>query len=64
MKLLNRYRDWCHERRIRALFLRLHSWTENEPLSRPELWVQFGELVAARSVDQVARIERDKGLRG
>lgn len=64
MKLLDRYRDWRHERRIRALFLRLHGWTESESLTRRELWVQFGDLVDARSADQVARIERDKGLRG
>lgn len=57
--MLARLRDWLHERRIRRLRQQL---LMVEPPLRAAIWRVMRAEINRRSPQQVARMNRDKGL--
>ena len=63
MNLVQRWRDWQHERRIQALgdACRLACRLGSKDVARG-LWDDMGEAINARSPEQVTRMEERMGL--
>lgn len=57
--VLQPIRDWILEKRITHCYHRL---CNAEPSDKPSIWAEFVHLVNSRSPEQVARMEREKGL--
>lgn len=57
--MIQRFKDWLRERRIRRLQARLASvdWR-----LRPAVWAVMREEISRRSEDQVRRMEEERGL--
>lgn len=57
--MLGIVRDWILEKRINNCYRRL---CRAGPADRPSIWIQFVRLVNSRSPQQIAKMEREKGL--